>query len=77
MIPKESQIWEPTWVRYPATAGATTPIMFAAQLVIPSNVPAKLDAMSRWTHLVLHQILGGKKGQKTIILVKTHMNPAY
>ena len=47
-------MYEQTWVRYPATAGATTPIMFAAQFVIPSKVPAKLDAKSRWTHLVLH-----------------------
>ena len=46
-----------TCVRYPATAGATTPIMLAAQLVIPSRVPAKLEAMSRWTHLHRDEII--------------------
>ena len=33
--------------------------MLAAQLVIPSNVPAKLEAMSRWTHLGINSFETG------------------
>ena len=61
-------------MRYPATAGATTPIMLAAQLVIPSKVPAKLDAMSRWTHLA---DIKNDYIQDQSKKIKAHMNPAY
>ena len=66
-------------MRYPATAGATTPIMFAAQFVIPSNVPAKLDAMSRWTHLLLHHISSGHSvleggGLEKVLILKRFLH---